>query len=128
MIKLTLHDELTALYLPQERHEEDKHRMLPAFDGVDVWHNISWLLDLNIWEDERDGGKAKAALYLVHNGSTLTEDHIAIQVEDKRTKPNLIDKVIEQIKDDLSHGDTSALAELLGFVPQENLSAYLPEK
>lgn len=64
--------------------------MLPAFKGDDEWHHISWLLDLNIWEDERDGGKAKAALYLVHDGSTLTEDHIPIEVEDKRTKQEKI--------------------------------------
>jgi hypothetical protein len=91
MNKLTLHDELTALYLPQERREEDKHRLLPAFKGDDEWHHISWLLDLNVWEDIEEGEAiAKAALYLVHDGSTLTEDHIPIEVEDKRTKKECV--------------------------------------
>jgi hypothetical protein len=88
MNTLTLHDELTALYLPQERRE--KHRLLPAFKGDDEWHHISWLLDLNVWEDIEEGEAiAKAALYLVHDGSTLTCD-IPIEVEDKRTKKECV--------------------------------------
>jgi hypothetical protein len=40
----------------------------------------------------------------------------------------LIDRVIEQIKADLSMGDVTALEELLTFVPKENLLGYLPEE
>jgi hypothetical protein len=40
----------------------------------------------------------------------------------------LIDKVLEQIQEDISYGDLTAIAELLTFVPIENLEGYLPEK
>jgi len=90
MNKLVINDSFMSLMLPQETTYESRYRTLPAFKGDDEWHHISWLLDLNIWEDERDGGEAKAALYLVHDGSTLTEDHIPIEVEDKRTKKECV--------------------------------------
>ncbi len=41
---------------------------------------------------------------------------------------NLIDSVIEQIKEDIKDGDLTAIDELLRFVPKENLIGYLPEK
>ena len=41
---------------------------------------------------------------------------------------NLIERVVEQIKSDLSIGDVEALEELLSFVPRENLLGYLPEE
>jgi hypothetical protein len=41
---------------------------------------------------------------------------------------NLIERVVEQIKSDLSIGDVEALEELLSFVPKENLIGYLPEE
>lgn len=40
----------------------------------------------------------------------------------------LINRVLEQVKADLSIGDLTALDELLTFVPRENLIAYLPEE
>ncbi len=40
----------------------------------------------------------------------------------------LIDKVLEQIKEDVSLGDLTAVEELIKAVPEENLKAYLPEK
>lgn len=40
----------------------------------------------------------------------------------------LIDRVIEQIKNDIAEGDVTALDELLTFVPKENLIGYLPEE
>ena len=41
---------------------------------------------------------------------------------------SVIDKVIAQIQLDLENGDTTALAEMLCFLPIENLTAYLPEE
>jgi hypothetical protein len=41
---------------------------------------------------------------------------------------NLIERVVEEIKNDLFHGDVTALEELLSFVPRENLLGYLPEE
>ena len=40
---------------------------------------------------------------------------------------DLIDRVLDQIAQDLEGGDLTALEELLKFVPRENLIAYLPE-
>ena len=40
----------------------------------------------------------------------------------------LIERVLEQIKSDLSMGDLTAIEELLSFVPRENLIGYLPEE
>lgn len=39
----------------------------------------------------------------------------------------LMDAVLEQIEYDVSHGDLTAIYELLKYVPEENLQAYLPE-
>lgn len=43
-------------------------------------------------------------------------------------KEHLIDAAIAQIKKDLEMGDTTAIAELLQAVPEENLKAFLPEE
>jgi len=40
----------------------------------------------------------------------------------------LINRVLEQIKADVSIGDVTAIEELLSFVPRENLIGYLPEE
>lgn len=42
-------------------------------------------------------------------------------------KDTLIDEVIKQIEVDLSWDDKTALAELLSFVPEDNLLGYLGE-
>jgi hypothetical protein len=39
----------------------------------------------------------------------------------------LIDLVIQQIKKDLDTGDETAIAELLKFLPTENLQSFLSE-
>ena len=44
-----------------------------------------------------------------------------------KTKEDLIETVIEQIKEDVHCGEYEALEELIGFIPIENLIAYLPE-
>jgi hypothetical protein len=41
---------------------------------------------------------------------------------------DLIDAVINQIRYDISFGDETAIDELLGFIPTENLIGYLPEE
>ena len=40
----------------------------------------------------------------------------------------LIDRVIEEIKNDILAGDLTAIDALLTFVPKENLIAFLPEE
>ncbi len=49
------------------------------------------------------------------------------EVEPELVKQKTIDKVIEQIKQDIKDGDVEALDELLKFIPIQNLIAYLPE-
>lgn len=44
------------------------------------------------------------------------------------TKDNLIDAVIEEIKNDIQKGDTTVLAELLGFLTVKQLVESLPEE
>ena len=39
----------------------------------------------------------------------------------------ILDLVVEQIKDDVNFGDLSSLYELLSFIPNDNLIAYLPD-
>ena len=46
----------------------------------------------------------------------------------EKYRGNLIDKVITQIQDDLEMGDATALAELLSFVPTDNLEGFLREE
>lgn len=45
-----------------------------------------------------------------------------------KSKQDLIEKVVEQIKEDVHCGETEAIEELLSFVPFGNLIAYLPEE
>ena len=39
----------------------------------------------------------------------------------------LLEKVLEQIKEDIKNGDEVAILDLLAFIPEENLTNYLPE-
>ena len=50
------------------------------------------------------------------------------QEEAKIKKQELIERVVEQIKDDLNTYGTEAIEELLGFCPTKNLVGYLPEE
>ena len=40
---------------------------------------------------------------------------------------DIIEQAIEQIKEDLAHGDTSAIAELLERVPLEFLKGFIAD-
>jgi hypothetical protein len=44
-----------------------------------------------------------------------------------KTKQQLIDAVIEEIKNDVQYGDFTAIEELLKFCPVPNLISYLPD-
>jgi hypothetical protein len=49
-------------------------------------------------------------------------------MKSKKTKKELIDVVLENIVLDIHVGDHTALAEMLNFIPVENLVAYLPDE
>jgi glutamate formiminotransferase len=53
---------------------------------------------------------------------------IMTQDEIKEKKQELIERVVEQIKQDLADYGTEAIEELLGFCPIKNLVGYLPEE
>lgn len=46
----------------------------------------------------------------------------------QKTKQELIERVVEQVKEDLYDGYSEAIEELLSFCPIENLIGYLPEE
>lgn len=50
------------------------------------------------------------------------------QEEAKAKKQELVEKVVEQIKDDLADYGVEAIEELLFFCPTKNLVGYLPEE
>lgn len=50
------------------------------------------------------------------------------QEEAKIKKQELIERVVEQIKQDLANGDVEAVEELLNFCPTKFLVGYLPEE
>lgn len=39
----------------------------------------------------------------------------------------LIEKVLDQIQQDILDGDLTAIEELLSFIPNDKLAGYLPE-
>ena len=43
-------------------------------------------------------------------------------------KQQLIDQVLEQMLQDILDGDLTAIQELIKFIPETNLIAYLPEE
>ena len=47
---------------------------------------------------------------------------------DKLSGTALIDRVLDQIEQDVKNKDFTAIEELLRFVPEQNLNAYLPEE
>jgi hypothetical protein len=50
------------------------------------------------------------------------------KMKSPKSKQDLIDTVLEQIKLDVHTGELLALDELLGFLPNVNLIEYLPEE
>jgi hypothetical protein len=50
------------------------------------------------------------------------------QEEAQIKKQELIERVVEQIKDDLNTYGAEAIEELLRFCPTKNLVGYLPEE
>lgn len=46
----------------------------------------------------------------------------------KKTKQDLIEKVVDQIKEDLTENYVESIEGLLEFLPPENLIEFLPEE
>jgi len=46
----------------------------------------------------------------------------------KKTPQELIDRVIQKIKEDVEYGDETAIDELLNFVDKKYLVGFLPEE
>ena len=80
-------------------------------DGIIEWkigNSIGWFankeLQANVWE-------------IIEEAKEKQKEH----------KQELVDKCLEQIKDDVSKGDVTAIDELLMFLPAKYLKGYLPE-
>lgn len=58
----------------------------------------------------------------------ITKAKLKLQFRPIELPSPLIDKVIEQMKDDIADGDCTAIEELLTLVPEEYLKGYLPEE
>ena len=65
-----------------------------------------------------------SVVYQIRSASTISTLD-GMETEDM---DNLVDSVIDQIKEDINGGDLTAIDELLRFVPKENLIGYLPEE
>ena len=61
--------------------------------------------------------------FCCNNGCT----NCPYMIKSLKTKQDLIDTVLEQVKLDVHTGDLLALDELLGFLANVNLIEYLPE-
>ena len=57
----------------------------------------------------------------------LFNEGVEIQHIEVTEEETLVDDVIERMKVDINAEDWTAIAELLSFVPKENLQGYLPE-
>jgi hypothetical protein len=55
----------------------------------------------------------------------MSESEQEDEDEDEDENEVLIDQVLERIKEDVAKGDVTAVAELLGFIPEKNLRVYL---
>ena len=119
-------------------------------DGTEYDVNI-WETDPNVWnasinglEEVEDGeGVTReqldtnvfVAIYqAVHPESFSIIDKCdyipqkaVTSIEECEEMNNLYEAVIDQVKEDLASNDTTAIEELLSFVPKENLIGYLPE-
>ena len=67
----------------------------------------------------------ESGVYQIRSASTISTLDGMEETEDM---DNLVDSVIDQIKEDINGGDLTAIDELLRFVPKENLIGYLPEE
>jgi hypothetical protein len=47
--------------------------------------------------------------------------------QDKLAEQSLMDRVLAQIEQDVRNKDFTAIEELLNFLPEKNLIAFLPE-
>ncbi len=90
-------------------------------------------------EDDNENGVCLAiinvdgvAIYSKHHKMSMDQPNVkeaideAIQTQ-KEIKLELIDKVIEEINNDINKGDTTAVIELLLKLNSEDLKAFMPE-
>ena len=91
-------------------------------DGVcDVIYPYTIIYNDGLYSVTKDG--------LIFRDSVNLMDVVGFATkENKEINIKLIDKVLEQIKEDVINGDVTAIEELLKNVPIERLKSYLPEE
>ena len=101
---------------------------------------------IDAWESEDDDAEGKTIAKVSEDGvvewvygnsigyeankelhSNLFEAIEEAREKQKDLKQELVDKCLEQIKDDVKGGDVTAIDELLMFLPTKYLKGYLPE-
>jgi hypothetical protein len=104
-------------------------------NGIEIIHLASVLVPEPNETDIHLVPFAGTATDLLDNGNIIVEDQDSdfFEIEANRLEvipegEKLIQQVIDQIIEDVNLGDCTAIAELLRFVPEENLKSYLPEK
>ena len=103
-------------------------------NGIEIKHLASVLVPEPNETDIHLFPFTGTATDLLPDGTVIVEDQDSdfFEIEANRLEvipenEKLIQQVIDQIIDDVNDGDCTAIAELLRFVPEENLEAYLPE-
>lgn len=109
-------------------------------DDTNLYHIDAWVSDnddaegMTVATVDEDGivewKKGNSIMYVECKERYANVWEAIDEAKDKqrKRKQELIDKCIEEIKNDVNGGDVTAIDELLMFVPIKYLKAYLPEK
>lgn len=125
-------------------YKESEDLVLPEIEvTVDGYDDVGCTVDdmeVDIIMDEvkailEDPKKFNQSLHehddtLVFDTTIENGEYNVTYSQDKETSNNkqiIIDKVLEQIKEDVECGDVTAIEELLKSCPEESLTNYLPE-
>ena len=98
-------------------------------DTIEV-HADGIILNLNYWDCQCDNDYIKpVAQHQCDNCGCHIDDCPSSREDEVKEyyKELLYDTVLAQIKDDVTIGDLTAIAELLRFIPDDKLKGYLRE-
>jgi predicted transcriptional regulator len=123
--------------------------MLRRYNEVrcDYFEDDTNLYYIDAWDSDDDDAEGKTVATVNEDCVVCWKDNFSIGYEankelhsnlweaieeakekQRERKQELIDKCLEQIKDDVKGGDVTAIDELLMFLPTKYLKGYLPEE
>lgn len=101
----------------------------------DIWHSFEIngaMYDLNFFKGEYASDDLERitfyGLYVNDEHDVNADVHSDCRTGHTIIVQTLIDKVLDEMKNDFNSGDVTSVAELLKFVPTENLIGYLPDE